>query len=104
MIKFLVILFIIKLYAWNIFKAYRTTGTRDLAGLYKKLENREPWPYKNLKTGTLKYKTQHRSGTGKAVPNVTLENLCNSKSTFISGLAQKATEFRKQNFKHFNFI
>ena len=75
-------------------------------GPYKKPENREPGPQKNRKTGTLKSKSRYRCGAGKAVPNVTLEKPLQLlyKSTFIYVLAQKATEFRKQNFKHFNFI
>ena len=42
--------------------------------------------------------------TGKAGPNVILENLYNCKSTFICYLAKKSTIFREQNFKHFNLI
>ena len=38
--------------------------------------------------------------TGKAGPNVTLEKLYNSKSTFICVLAQNATEFWEQHLKH----
>ena len=71
-------------------------------------------PTKNLKTGdrdlretgTLKSKTLYHGGAGKAVPNVTLEKLYNSmyKFTFIYVLAQNVAEFRKQNFRRFNFI
>ena len=39
-----------------------------------------------------------------ASPNMILEKLHNCKSTFICVLEQKATESRKQNFKHFNLI
>ena len=42
--------------------------------------------------------------TGKAGLNVTLEKLYNIKSIFICVLTQKSTEFKEQNFKHFNLI
>ena len=63
-------------------------------------ENRDSEPYKNRKTGTLKSKTRYRSGAGKDVPNVTLENLYKSKSTFIYVLVQKATKLQTLQF-HF---
>ena len=39
--------------------------------------------------------------TEKAGPDVTLEKLYNYKSTFICVFAQKATEFREQNWYYF---
>ena len=74
-----------------------------LAGPNKKPENLDPNETlrKPKKPDTV---LQWGPKTGKAGPNVTLEKLSNCKSTFICALAQKAAEFRKQNFKHINFI
>ena len=76
-------------------------GLGTLVGTLQKPECRDPKEIlRKPKKRDIVPKRDPKSG--KAGPNVTLENFC--KSTFTCVPAQKATEFRKQNFQHFNLI
>ena len=76
---------------WDTSTTLEKLENRDSSGTFKKPEKQDML----LKWGRK---------SGKAGPNLILENLFNCKSSFMCDLTKKPTIFREQNLKHFNII